>query len=1255
MKVKFFNWVYKILGYTCIVLACGLIILRYVTPLLTPQVPQLSDWVASQLRYPTLIQDIKLNWDGLSPEVSLYNVEILTKNKKSSALHVQKIKLRLNVFQLLFKRLQVEELVLEGVVGGITYNHQSKSIAITKLEDLNFQLQNPGTNALLLNRLFIQNSAIEVKTDLGQNFALSQVNMLVETGSQIKVRAQAIVAGKKDAHIEFDADISLFKNIQRFYCHWQNGDLNTIAQLFPDIAYQIKHQDADIQLWGDIEDKQISLSSTLLLNDVQLKHASNDPLVFTKIEGPLFAKCNAQQCSIESKGFNIEQNNQKEMVRFALKRLNKSEHTDWHFLLWNFDLAQWQRRLQSLLPSLPSIDRSNVLSGHLDYAKIALSAKQDKFSVIDADIVFSKAGLDCARYPSFSNASGAITLNDKQGKAIIQSSALDINDKRYYDQQLSLNNLALVMNWETADEGLVFNVDNFHASVLNTPIKAQAKFHFQNNKSLPDVDLLFQLDQSSSATILALLPMNHMDKDLTTWLKSAINQGEHLGTTAVLRGNLSDFPFDNGEGTFEVYSEIDHMHFDYHPGWPAIEDLKASLHFRNRALFISAERGHLLDGQLIDADAVIPDLFTKMPELIVDTKLVSTLSQGMKVVAQSPLPQALIKTLDPLTFQGDMALSLGLEVPLSSQSTVPVKVRGLIEVSDASVALKESPHNITKLKGDVSFTQDSVTAQNLSGVLFDTPAQFSIESVITPLESEITLTAIGNIKVSKVQTLLNLPELKHVRGESDYAATLRISPQHTNQATLTLSSSLKGIMIDAPAPLAKTEEDINPIELKMYLEPNQLLRVAGKFGDNMSLAYSLGLRDQQWHSKGGHLHFGEKRVAKFREDQILLIDGNLPSVDYLQWKTFLTSSGLFASGDQATKLEPLIELDIGSFSLYGAEFENQRVEARWDAMLSQWNLLFDGQTLKGQIIVPKNDANAVVVDLQKVLLPKKLAQSDFTMSKVPSLQVIDIKIKEFTWGNKSFSDIQARLEPSWKGYFIPNVSAKLKDTEITLSGNWDYLATVSKISAQGKMTTKNISQTLSALGLKGTVQKAKGTLDFSLAWNGSPFDIDFASLGGLADFSLKEGTIVGMNPGIGRVLGLLNLDNVKRRLNLDFSDVTKKGFAFDELSGKFQFGKGKVSSNKVILNGPSAKIEAFGQADLANQGLDGEMVVMPNVTGSLPVAAAIAAGNPAVGAAVWVVDKLFGNKIQQIHRMRYKVLGTWASPKVDEVPVPFKG
>lgn len=1250
MKFKWFYKAYKVVGWFTILSAGIILALRLGMPLLTPQVPKLSEWVAKELKYPTLIQDIKLKFDGLSPEVSLYNVEVLTQDKKSSALHAQKIKLRLNTFQLLRKKLQVDEIVIEGLVGGIRYDHHQKKFSVTKLEQLSFSFSSIEENAPLFKRLFIYNSALEIKTDLEAHFKLQDLNLLIEMGSKVHVRAASFVEGKKPAHVEFGADIPVFSNKSaRVYCHWEGGDLNPLAKLWPSNEFGLTAQDADLFVWADIKQKNINLILDFATNDLHLDRFSKEVLSFQKAKGQVFAKINQDRWEIKSQDLILTENKESETVNVALK----TEGQKWHFTISQLNMSPWQRRLKALnLLTENAFLNNNTVKGYLLHADFLLNKQINQFYVVTGDFVFNNLGLTSTQYPSFENLNGAIALADNKGRAILTSNAFTIKDKQFYEKPLCLNNLALSVNWDTATDEVI-TVDSFSAHVSNTPLYGEAKISFEATKPKPDVEMMFHVGNSSTDTLLSLLPLNYMEEELSTWLKSAIKRGEHLGTKLVLRGNLSDFPFDKGEGVFQVALDLDHTYLDYKPNWPALEDLKASLLFHNRALFISAHSGTIHQGKISDADAVIPDLFAKMPELIVDTKIASTLKDGMDVIANSPLPQGLIKTLAPLSLQGNMALSLGLEIPLSAVQHAPVKVRGLVEVSDATAAMKDHPYVIEHIKGQVSFTQDSVRANTVSGELFGMPTTFDIAS-LQDKANEIKITAKGNVNVEKIKTLFQLADLKQVQGETDYVAILNISPDNESFSTLSLNSSLKGISIDAPNPFAKTADAVNALELKLYLDPNQLLRVTGKYGDNVSLAYSLGLRDKVWHSVGGHIHFGESRLAKFREDQVLLIDGHLDQFDFLQWKTFLAGSEHLSNNSNPISLEPLVELQMGAFTLYGASFENENVQARWDAKLNQWTLLFDGAMLKGQMDVPKNNTLPIVVDLQKLALPNKLAESNFTMSKVPSTQGIDIKIKEFAWGNKSFSAIAARLEPSWNGYLIPNITAKLVDADLNLSGSWDYLST-NKISAQGKLATRNVSATLKSLGLKGTVQKAKGAIDFSLSWNGSPFTIDFPTLTGLADFSLKEGMIVGMNPGIGRVLGLLNLDNVKRRLNLDFSDVTKDGLAFNELTGKFQFGKGKVSSNKLFLNGPSAKIEAFGQADLMNQGLDGEMVVMPNVTGSLPVAAAIAAGNPAVGAAVWVVDKMFGPKIQEIHRVRYKVLGTWVAPKVNEIPIPLKG
>ena len=105
------------------------------------------------------------------------------------------------------------------------------------------------------------------------------------------------------------------------------------------------------------------------------------------------------------------------------------------------------------------------------------------------------------------------------------------------------------------------------------------------------------------------------------------------------------------------------------------------------------------------------------------------------------------------------------------------------------------------------------------------------------------------------------------------------------------------------------------------------------------------------------------------------------------------------------------------------------------------------------------------------------------------------------------------------------------------------------------------------------------------------------------------------------------------------------------MTGNFVLAQGKLATQDLMLNGPSAKINLAGHVDIPTHEISAEMVVMPNLTGTLPVATAIAAGNPALGAAVWVFDKIIGTKIQEINRLRYQIVGTWQAPAVRELPV----
>ena len=102
--------------------------------------------------------------------------------------------------------------------------------------------------------------------------------------------------------------------------------------------------------------------------------------------------------------------------------------------------------------------------------------------------------------------------------------------------------------------------------------------------------------------------------------------------------------------------------------------------------------------------------------------------------------------------------------------------------------------------------------------------------------------------------------------------------------------------------------------------------------------------------------------------------------------------------------------------------------------------------------------------------------------------------------------------------------------------------------------------------------------------------------------SLGKGQIVGLKPGAGRVLGLASFAELPRRLALDFSDVTDKGFAFDTVRGDFDLHDGSAYTDDVLVKGPAAEIGLIGRVGLKNSDYDQTAVVTGNVSSTLPLA-----------------------------------------------------
>ncbi len=165
--------------------------------------------------------------------------------------------------------------------------------------------------------------------------------------------------------------------------------------------------------------------------------------------------------------------------------------------------------------------------------------------------------------------------------------------------------------------------------------------------------------------------------------------------------------------------------------------------------------------------------------------------------------------------------------------------------------------------------------------------------------------------------------------------------------------------------------------------------------------------------------------------------------------------------------------------------------------------------------------------------------------------------------------------------------------------------------------------------------------------------------GGLEAFALRHadgsinakvgaGRLLDVEPGVGRMLGFMNLGALGRRLSLDFSDLYQQGFAFEQIDGQIRIGGGQARSETFAIQGPAGDVTIEGSSNLVEQTFDQTVTVVPRIGSSVALASALA-GGPVVGAAVLLVDRVAGGAIDRLGSYRYRVTGPWREPVLERV------
>lgn len=386
----------------------------------------------------------------------------------------------------------------------------------------------------------------------------------------------------------------------------------------------------------------------------------------------------------------------------------------------------------------------------------------------------------------------------------------------------------------------------------------------------------------------------------------------------------------------------------------------------------------------------------------------------------------------------------------------------------------------------------------------------------------------------------------------------------------------------------------------------------------------------------GELQFGTPQPVDL-PSKGLRVSGQAATLDLAGW-----AGWVYASADPAGEDSVLTDVDI---RIGGAEPDRLRL----DRSDGPWVLSVDGPSAKGSVRFesPAQGPAAIVAQFDKLHLPEPgdgVGDLSITPRLVPTLHLWagDLRIGAAQLG-------EARLEAFAVdgGLRVDLLEARSPDLEIHAKGEWTDAPGGAASQFKIRMTSENLGRMLTGLGFAGVIDGGQTLAEIDARWQGAPYAFSLDRVNGSIDVSVGHGRFLDVDPGAGRIFGLLSLRELPRRLTLDFRDLFQSGMSFDRIEGRFELSDGNAWTDNLTVRSPAADILIIGRTGLASRDYDQQVMVAPHMSGMLPVIGGLAAG-PVGAAAGFLAQGVVqgGGDIEKSSRVHYSIAGSWERPVV---------
>ncbi|MBS1196771.1 MAG: hypothetical protein H6R18_556 [Proteobacteria bacterium] len=1229
-----------------------LLLLRYsIMPGVSGRLPEIEQAASKAIGMPVKIERIKADWQGINPRLTLDGVRLLD-NKGQQALAFNRVESVLSWRTVWRFKPILALLAIDGPVLHMRRDTEGK-ITIAGIAAQGEGDQRAGDWFFEQRRIRIRDATI-VWDDAKRQAApliLDDLQFVIDNdGGRHRFGLSAVPPKHLAARLQVRGDVrgnpmdGLEKLSGQVYAELEYADLAG-WRAWVDYPLRLQQGRGALRVWGDWKSGEGHMVGDLALEDVRIQLGRSVPqLDLAVMRGRLQGTYGRDEWQLGGR-------------RIELSTLSgiRVPPTDFDFS-WAQPAAEKERgkisgtakanfvdlaALQALAAYLPLDARSrDLLKAHQPRGRItdlqaSWQAADEHLQRYEIRGRFEGLGIKAAGiFPGGSGLSGEVQATEKGGTLQLQAKAASLDLPSVFPEPaIPISEMRARTSWQVSDQVVDIRLEQLDFANPDAAGSAQGSYRY-DGKGPGVIDLKAALSRGEGRSVWRYMP-HVVHADARDWLKRSITAGTASEVKLVLKGDLRHFPFsDKEKGEFLITAKAKGATLDYAPGWPALTGVEADLRF-GVGMQINASAGGVLGTRIGPVSAKIADFSASEELLVVDGQVVGPTTEFLSFIEKSPVMQWLERRTEGMRASGDGKLALRLEVPL--RHAEDTRVRGEFNFADNQVTVMPGLPPISQARGKLTFTEKSILAPEITGQALGAPLRVSIQNQGETVSVHMT----GGAVMRELRKQIEHPVFDHLSGQTGWKGEVKMQGK---TAALVISSNLVGLASSLPEPFNKTSSSAWPISLEKGVRPDGLAgdRLRIVLRDVVDAVVLRRPRDRDMTIEKGAVGIG--KLIPPMPARGVMVEARLQRFDADFWRRLLVPANGTENSPTPSTLTRVV-LDTSALRLLGRDFG--RVELDASRQADGWRVVLDADQASGELVWQTAGNGLIKADFKRLVVPA--GNMDKTGDLTESLPGLDVRVGQFSLADKQLGELKLRAHNQAGSWYLDSLSIVNPDGNLKGKGEWVTKGNdLTRLDFE--LEAVDIGKLLERIKVAVAVRRGKAKLKGNVAWNGPLTTLHYPSLSGDLALSAQKGQFSKLDPGIGKLLGLLSLQSLSRRFTLDFRDITNEGLAFDSIEGKFAIKNGVMrTADELKIDGPAARILIKGEADIKAETQDLTVTVQPEIGGIAAVGVGAAMLNPIVGIGALVANKILQNPLSHIFAYQYRVTGGWSEPRVDKI------